>query len=479
MLTRTIADLDGYAQREPAYGVWIGLQRQLHAMRDWTANGGEPTVQQITSINIGLIAARELEPPANAAIGELINRLHELGYYWRRWTPAASAAAKGGNSKPGLGKLLIFIVVAIAAVLVIVVSIAAFGLGNITVPSGSPLAPSARTADNIATLIQTLAPYRASLNHRPEDERFKVGLFLRPLDSHAASRLIPIASGLTVSSMHFAHILGDDGTFLWFTANDIAAVNLKTLKPIGIRELRDANPSLGDIWTDAKYQLDDRLIVTTHDYQRVFAVDPTTLKAVPAKAPASQKREESERKPEEYLASGGLVSATEWFGVHSKDEVEREFKPGTGISAVNRAQKSFAPRRLYRGRVDTTTYGPRIASMTPLSDNEYLHAALLCGSDSQPLRVTGPDSFLLTYTGKPDFQARRFIGNLFLARVDLSGKPIWSLDTGIQELDQILPGSGSVALVGKRPMVEDKVSEPILVIVDSPSGAASTTTLWQ
>ena len=104
MLARTIADMDGYAQREPAYGVWISLQRQLHAMRDWTANGLEPTAAQIRKgINIGLIAARELEPPADAAIGEMVTRLHELSYYWRRWrscdSPPQSAGADGNENR--------------------------------------------------------------------------------------------------------------------------------------------------------------------------------------------------------------------------------------------------------------------------------------------------------------------------------------------------------------------------------------------
>ena len=68
-----------------------------------------------------------------------------------------------------------------------------------------------------------------------------------------------------------------------------------------------------------------------------------------------------------------------------------------------------------------------------------------------------------------------------IARVDGNGSLIWRTDTGIERftLEQILPGEGSVAFIGTRPMVLDKVSEPLLVIMDNATGKAHPTTLWQ
>jgi hypothetical protein len=88
----TTAEIDGLVAREPAYPVWGLLQRQLHAMREWTMNGAEPTPEQRERVWIGLVASRELEPAADAAMQDLITRLHLLNYYWKRW-PSAEVAA--------------------------------------------------------------------------------------------------------------------------------------------------------------------------------------------------------------------------------------------------------------------------------------------------------------------------------------------------------------------------------------------------
>lgn len=85
VLAKTTAELDAWAAREPAYPVWISLQRQLHAMEQWTRGGASPTPEQLGMISIGLLAARELEPAQDAVMEDLIGRLHQLNYFWRRW----------------------------------------------------------------------------------------------------------------------------------------------------------------------------------------------------------------------------------------------------------------------------------------------------------------------------------------------------------------------------------------------------------
>src|SRR5678815_5144588 len=82
VLARTTAEMDNLVAREPAYPVWNLLQRQLHAMQEWTAHGADPTEFQRSKVSIGLVAARELEPAPDAAMEDLVTRLHLLNYYW-------------------------------------------------------------------------------------------------------------------------------------------------------------------------------------------------------------------------------------------------------------------------------------------------------------------------------------------------------------------------------------------------------------
>jgi hypothetical protein len=478
MLARTTAEIDSLAAREPAYPVWVNLQRQLHAMREWTANSAQPTPEQLQRISIGLVAARELEPAPDAAMEDLITRLHLLSYYWKRW-----AAPSVSQSKPPATKRFMIVLAVIAAVVVLIIGRAVVGGLMVGSPTGIPLGRSIRTTNYIATLIETMEPYMASLNHNPDDERFRIALFARPLDVRSPGRMIPIVGKLPLSQfVHEARIIGDDGALLWFYVNEIGAFELKNGNLITARDLRRANPGLDDIWTDGHYELGGRMTVTTHDYRRVFEIDPATLGAVPLKNASGNRRSQPDERLEAYLCSGGLASPAEWFGVHTPAEVERNFKPGSSISRENPSEKSRAGRRIYRGRVETTGFGPRIKSMEELSSDEYISGAVVrAAADSQPLRLSAPDGFLLTYTSPPNPAApgTLFAGTRMIARVDVSGKRVWTVDTGIGDLQQILPDTKSIALVGTRPMAPDKVSEPILVIVDNQTGAISTTSLWQ
>jgi hypothetical protein len=62
--------------------------------------------------------------------------------------------------------------------------------------------------------------------------------------------------------------------------------------------------------------------------------------------------------------------------------------------------------------------------------------------------------------------------------VDGSGRIVWSVDTGIGELQGILPDPAFPALSGEPPMIPDKVPEPRLVVLDASSGKMTTHSLW-
>jgi hypothetical protein len=69
-------------------------------------------------------------------------------------------------------------------------------------------------------------------------------------------------------------------------------------------------------------------------------------------------------------------------------------------------------------------------------------------------------------------------GSVMAARIDSTGTVTWSVDTGIGDLRQVLPDPATPAFIGERPKIPDKLSEPILVIVDAATGRVTTHSLW-
>lgn len=83
---------------------------------------------------------------------------------------------------------------------------------------------------------------------------------------------------------------------------------------------------------------------------------------------------------------------------------------------------------------------------------------------------------MTAYTSRPGLHA-----TLVVARVDLSGKLVWKTDTGIDhfKMSQILPDPRFPGFIGTRPPVPNQVSETLLLIIDTQSDTATTTSLWQ
>lgn len=72
-------------------------------------------------------------------------------------------------------------------------------------------------------------------------------------------------------------------------------------------------------------------------------------------------------------------------------------------------------------------------------------------------------------------------GALVVSRLDAQGKVQWSTNTNLNRftLKQILPGPQVIALIGERPPIPDKLSEPLLVLVDAKTGKLTTHSLWR
>jgi hypothetical protein len=351
-------------------------------------------------------------------------------------------------------------------------ALAMSGCSSLKIKStGSPLGLSALAGDQVATLTSTLVPYIPSLNRDHSKDTYRIGLLLHPLRG-GRPRHILVREPSTPGVPAHARILGVDGNLVWLLVEEIAAFDLKANKLITAGDLARANPSLGGVWNNARYEFKKHLRLASRENQRSFEIDPVTLKASPASnvspfagmLPPSHDARAS-------LCSGGLLSPTEWFGVLSASELASSYGPGTRLGN-NNAKLSKEHRKIYRGRIERDSVFPVIGSMTPLQDQGYLDGALVRdASGSEPLRLA--DGFLLTYMTKPLFAGTRMV-----ARVDPKGKVLWAADTGIADLTQILPSGHASVFIGNRPRVPDKVQEPILVIVDHESGALTVYSLW-
>ena len=347
-------------------------------------------------------------------------------------------------------------------------------------PHGSPAGSSARASGTIATLIRTLEPYTATLHRNPGNDRYRVALFVQPVEGRSPGRMIRIGKGFRAEELRLARIIGYDGSVVWCNVNGLVGVELRTDRILGGEDLRRANPSFDEVWDDTRrISFDGRLRVTTPDRKRTLAVEPGTLETVPVLVDRAFDPRPLDPTPVDFLASGARPSPTEWLGLHSAREVELEFEPRSWLRPLNRAKDAKELRRFYRGLL-----GPeldrsvrQILSMTPLSDDGYLSGAFMRADlEADPIRLSGPDGFLILYTSEPGSKGRLVVG-----RVDTAGTPIWNVDTGIDrfQLRQILPDARFIAFIGTRPPIPDKVPEPVLVILDTQSGAASTTSLWQ
>ncbi|MBK8340865.1 MAG: hypothetical protein IPK99_13105 [Flavobacteriales bacterium] len=299
---------------------------------------------------------------------------------------------------------------------------------------GTAVGSSVRTDLHVATLIQTLEPYTPSLNRNHGNDTYRFSLFLVPLDG-SGTKLIPIGGGYSSSAISLAKILGSDGRTIWFDVQGIGGVDLKTLALLKPSDVRDP-----------------------HVPQQGSPFPPSV---------------------DTYLSAGFLTGPDSWLGLHSPAELEREFAPKKFVRRVVSANDAKQMRRFHHGALGAPVDDKyhRIRSMTALGTDAYFNAAFLRMDDtSEPLRLTDPDGALMIYTSEPGVK-----GTLMVARVGTDGTIIWKVDTGIDrfKLAQILPGEKSMAFVGTRPPIPDKVSEPLLVIVESATGKARTHSLWQ
>ena len=84
-LDRAIRETQSLLERTPDDPYFASFLRQLRAIRDWTANGREPTRDERRSITIGRTLVRELSPAPTDEIERISKLLHEVHGYFRIW----------------------------------------------------------------------------------------------------------------------------------------------------------------------------------------------------------------------------------------------------------------------------------------------------------------------------------------------------------------------------------------------------------
>jgi hypothetical protein len=78
--------------QQPGSPAMQSVEKQLDAMKRWTDGGRDPTPSERRSIDVGLIAARELSGDAGEA-GDLRRKLFALNNYFEDWPTDAEAAS--------------------------------------------------------------------------------------------------------------------------------------------------------------------------------------------------------------------------------------------------------------------------------------------------------------------------------------------------------------------------------------------------
>lgn len=101
-------------------------------------------------------------------------------------------------------------------------------------------------------------------------------------------------------------------------------------------------------------------------------------------------------------------------------------------------------------------------------------AFVLEGPGRDPLHLSSPDSSLVTYRSDGGLNF-----TILVARITTSGQTLWTADTGLRDLRQVLPGTDYVAFIGQQPpKLKDEVRGPVLVIIDTRNGRTASHSLW-
>ena len=93
--------------------------------------------------------------------------------------------------------------------------------------TGAPWGWSARSGDDIVTLITRLEPYTPSLHRDPANDRYTTGLLILSARNSAARSFVSIATGQMANSLGLSRITSVEGGVVRFRAPEIGAYDLR------------------------------------------------------------------------------------------------------------------------------------------------------------------------------------------------------------------------------------------------------------
>lgn len=375
-----------------------------------------------------------------------------------------------------------------AAVLVAALAVGAlmwFGANAVTAQTGggSPLNHAVRFTseepairDGVASLLQAADPTGPRWSGRGDpNATASISIALIPVNG-SRPRVIPVATNLTHNAYVLARIIGSDGRTLWLDVAGLKGVRLRDFKLVTSQDLRTANPRLdASWWDDARGMdiVDGRLQIVRADRSAAILVDATTWSATPT-APVVSNERFARAEATAFMAAGFRVGADSWLGLLSEADRDGAYRPGRWIRPVENADATKTTRRLTRAKLGDATTGERrrIDAISPLSETDYLAAAFLqMDATSEPIRLSDPDSALMIHTSTPGLT-----GTLVVSRVGADGTVLWSKDTSLDRfrLQQVLPGQDVLAFIGPRLPEPGKVSETLVVLVETQNGKLTT-----
>ncbi len=331
-------------------------------------------------------------------------------------SPSKSKASANAEAVAFYNRYRRMLTMVAIGVAVAALAFAFFGKGLQIKTIGTPAGGDAiGTPKVVLILISQLEPYVPSLHRDRSLDRFRLSLLIQPRAAEVKRQLIEVARDYdAVSLQHASKAIGFDGRVAWFHAGGLTGWHVVDQKLITENDVRAANPDLNDFWDQAFLEINDGLIASTRDNQIIVRLDPESLKA-------------------DYLSR--MPQSKRHFPAHPVDALRTEIEPAEADAR----------------------------------DTSWLRS----GVDGPELRLQNPDSRIRIHRRKIDITQRMLV----VTRIDDEGRELWSMETGIDTLHQILPDPKVLAFIGTRPPIPDKVPEPIITFVDTADGAVRTESL--
>ena len=386
--------------------------------------------------------------------------------------PVLGAGAMAPLYSSPLAKILL-----VGVLLILGVGLAAWQFVSIK-STGVPLGPAVRTPTHVFQLISTVERYLPSLHRAPGKDRYRIDLLVVPIANPAQPKVFTLIRQQQANALTpMTKILGAEGEVVWVQALDLFAVNLNNGKILRSADLKRLNPELELFLNSARPEFHGQLMAVSPDWSSAYAfpVDSFKANACPPPPRGSWVDEQGNGRIEVSLCSGGWIATNAWIAVATPEEAESDWKPGFSLPREFNAGEKDRQRMLFGGTAEPSETRSPILTRQRLSATEYRQATFLRSHPrGKILRAENPDSvFLLSRVGTELFAPYT------LTRLSSTGNAIWNAATGIGRLEQVLPGTEVIALIGERSPIPNKVPEPILVLVNVATGGTNTVSLWR